>query len=177
MFRFLFGFKGRVNRAKFWVFYLCICFLLSMFMGGIIALEQQLQETTDLLKLCVVPLICWPNSLLERVLTVFSDGVIAIVFYSALAVIVKRLHDRGKSAWWLTFFYGIPIASFALMKWVGYQPFNPSPKQQIIHLTFFVVSTVIIWWYLIEILFLPGTRGENRFGPDARRIDPPKDPA
>ena len=30
----------------------------------------------------------------------------------------------------------------------------------------FAIVNVLVLWYLIELLVLRGTRGENRFGPD-----------
>lgn len=65
------------------------------------------------------------------------------IFVPSLAVIVRRLHDRDMSGWWLLGFF---VAS--LIPLIG-----------------FVASIAFI-----VIMFLPGTAGENRFGPD------PKDP-
>jgi uncharacterized membrane protein YhaH (DUF805 family) len=174
MFHFLFSFRGRVNLAKFWMYYLGSCFCLGAFMFGIIALEQLLHGTTLLTQFCIGLFFCWPQTWPERLLVIIADVVLVVFFYSMLAVVVKRLHDRGRSAWWLAFFYGVPLGSFILLKSIGYTPLNTSPEQQMIHLAVFVVCSVIIWWYLIEILFIPGKRGDNRFGPDPRRIDGPK---
>ncbi len=58
-----------------------------------------------------------------------------LAFWPWLAVNVKRLHDRGKSGWFLLILL-IPVLG-AL-------------------------------WLIVEVWFLPGQRGANRFGPDPR---------
>jgi uncharacterized membrane protein YhaH (DUF805 family) len=55
------------------------------------------------------------------------------VYWLLFVLFVKRLHDRGKSAWWLLLL-ALPLLG---------------PM-----------------WLLVELLFLPGTPGENRFGGD-----------
>ncbi len=61
-----------------------------------------------------------------------------------IAVVVRRLHDRDMSGWW---YLGVIVAS--MIPVVG-----------------FLASIA-----LLVLMFLPGTPGPNRFGPD------PKDPA
>ncbi len=65
-------------------------------------------------------------------------------FIPNLAVNVRRLHDRDMSGWWL----------------LGLVVLSAIPVVGII---------VSIGWLVL--MFLPGTQGPNRFGPD------PKDPA
>jgi len=69
------------------------------------------------------------------------------VFIPSIAVAVRRLHDRDMSGWW---YGGLLIA--------GFIP---------------IVNMLAIfgWIAFLVIMFLPGTPGPNRFGPD------PKDPA
>lgn len=79
--RFLFGFQGRFNRAKFLVaFYavglLCAPFEILAFANGAVAL-------------------------------IWVSYVPALVGISAAGA--KRLHDRDKSAWWLALYYGVPL--------------------------------------------------------------------
>lgn len=61
-----------------------------------------------------------------------------------IAVVVRRLHDRDMSGWW---YLGVIVA--------GMIP---------------LVGTLVSLGFLV-LMFLPGTPGPNRFGPD------PKDPA
>lgn len=66
------------------------------------------------------------------------------IIVPAIAVVVRRLHDRDMSGWW---YLGVIVAS--MIPFVGF----------IAGIAFLVL------------MFLPGTPGPNRFGPD------PKDPA
>jgi len=69
------------------------------------------------------------------------------VFIPSMAVTVRRLHDRDMSGWW---YGGALIASFV-------------PLVNVLALPVFL--------FVFVMMFLPGTPGPNRYGPD------PKDPA
>lgn len=83
----------------------------------------------------------------------------AMVFVAAtisgFAVGTKRLHDRDKSAWWLVLFYVGP----AILGWIGDAAGG-------IGVIFHVISFGISIWALVELGFLRGTVGPNRYGPD-----------
>jgi uncharacterized membrane protein YhaH (DUF805 family) len=90
---------------------------------------------------------------------------ISIIVY--IAVVVSsiligrlRLHDRDKSAWWLVVFYlGPTILSTAGQ---GFRSEGSPMLAIILNLCAFAVSI----WALVELGFLRGTAGPNRFGPD-----------
>ena len=63
-----------------------------------------------------------------------------LLIWPALALMIKRLHDRGRTAWWLLTAL-IPFLGIVAMIWLG-----------------------------IEMLFLGGTQGDNRFGPPAAPV-------
>ena len=72
----LFSFEGRVNRQPYWMFVLAIIAVSFVLVG----LTFVLGETVGTMLLVVFQIaILWP----------------------ALAIQVKRWHDRDKSAWWL----------------------------------------------------------------------------
>ncbi|KHL24485.1 membrane protein [Croceibacterium mercuriale] len=62
-------------------------------------------------------------------------------FIPSIAVSVRRLHDRNMSGWW---YLGFVVAS--LIPFVG------------------LIASIA----MLVIMFLPGTPGENRFGPDPK---------
>lgn len=74
---------------------------------------------------------------------------IIVCVASTLALSAKRLHDRNKSAWWLVVFYAPPLISDLVL--------GATSEANLIS-TFFSV------WALIELGFLRGTDGPNRFG-------------
>jgi len=174
MLHFLFSFKGRVNRAKFWAFYLGGTFVASAVIIVLIALEQTLSSAAPLGFLIgthpQTP-VGWASELAVAV-------VYLLFIYVIIAMVVKRLHDRGKSAWWLVFFYGAPLVFFGVAFFLGWPPHNDFPGQPIVMGVAFLACWLICVWYMVELLFLPGTRGANRFGPDPRvkpeRIDRPQ---
>jgi uncharacterized membrane protein YhaH (DUF805 family) len=98
----LFGFNGRINRAKFWLG--VVIGYLSAYAGIFVAALLDIGGTASLL--FIVPSL-W------------------LIF----AVCTKRLHDLDRSAWWLIAVCLIPV-------------------------------------FLLALGLLPGTEGDNRFGPD-----------
>jgi uncharacterized membrane protein YhaH (DUF805 family) len=73
-----------------------------------------------------------------------------------IVVAVKRLHDRNKSGWWLAILYGVPF----VLDSGAYGVVSDHP----LYLT--APATLINLWALIELGFLRGSRGPNRFGED-----------
>ena len=80
----LFSFKGRLNRAKYWLMQLLIIWAVLLF--GLIAelLPDSMGDEGWLLFFLVILL-----------------PVCVFCVWSSLAVAVKRWHDRGKSGWWI----------------------------------------------------------------------------
>ncbi len=83
-----------------------------------------------------------------------------------LALTVKRLHDRNRTGWWIV---AQMAAGFAAIAMVSVTLAMPAWQQG----TGFALSAVIggialglTLWLLIETGLLPGTPGENRFGPE-----------
>ena len=84
----------------------------------------------------------------------------------AFALSVKRLHDRDRGGWWLLWqILVITVAVILIVVAIAV------PKEQgalwyalagAAGLTAFAISV----WLFIEIGFLRGTQGPNRFGPD-----------
>jgi uncharacterized membrane protein YhaH (DUF805 family) len=77
------------------------------------------------------------------------------LLWISLALGAKRLHDRDKSAWWLLLFYVLPGA----LGNIG--PYAGGPD-----IVFTVASLAVSLWALVELGFLRGTPGTNRYGPD-----------
>ena len=85
----LFGFQGRINRAKYW--------LTAVIHLAFVAVVTVLALLVDLGGLFIA---------------------LAMVIYVALAISsiavgIKRLHDRNKSGWWLLVFYQLFAGSIS----------------------------------------------------------------
>jgi uncharacterized membrane protein YhaH (DUF805 family) len=135
-----FSFSGRINRAKYWLasLLLILAFLLPVAVAYVITLVAVDPDGVALL----------------AIVTVFIIFFIGVVV-SGLAIAAKRLHDRDKSAWWLLLFYLVP----GLLGGLGDATGD-------IGAIFHVIGFGISIWALIELGFLRGTAGANRFGPD-----------
>jgi len=156
----LFGFSGRANRGKFWLaVVLWIVFwtiaVLACVLAAVIILGLHLPDSS-------VP----HDELLSRYVRLAFDYLgLLIVFIaftvvswiSAFAVGVKRLHDRDKSGWWILLFYLAPSVLGSIAN---------TSEQPLVGFVLGVGSFVISIWALVELGFLRGTVGPNRYGPD-----------
>src|ERR1700731_1582922 len=81
----LFSFRGRINRAKYWL--PVLVFLIVDIPLGLVGWVLSNGEAFQILS------------------SVVNLG----VFISGIAVCIKRLHDRDRSGWWLMLFYFGPL--------------------------------------------------------------------
>ena len=85
----LFGFQGRMNRAKWWLVLVAIVvveiILFAIIFGGA-AMSADPQEAMANM-----------GTLASLVILVFA----VVVTWISIAVGIKRFHDRNKSGWWV----------------------------------------------------------------------------
>ena len=88
---------------------------------------------------------------------------VAVFVVTWIIVDLKRRHDRNKTAWWVELFYAAPflLDTSAYLKGADYA------------LYFSVPARLINVWALIELGFLRGTFGANRFGDDPTGVEGP----
>ena len=160
LFHLLFGFSGRANRGKFWlavvlwiIFWAIavpVCVLAAIIILGLHLPDSSLPH----------------DELIARYVSLAFDYLgLLIVFIaftvvswiSAFAVGVKRLHDRDKSGWWILLFYLAPSVLGSIAN---------TSEQPLVGFVLGVGSFVISIWALVELGFLRGTVGPNRYGPD-----------
>jgi uncharacterized membrane protein YhaH (DUF805 family) len=134
-----FSFRGRVNLAGYWLVSLT---------WTVLAAVLYYQWTAS--GVSGVPI--GVNHLVDAVLALVVIPPIA----SCLAVLVKRLHDRNKSAGWLLLF----VVGPSVMEMVA-PDLDSGPTVVLMFLS------IAIWlWGFVELSFVPGTAGPNRYGPD-----------
>jgi hypothetical protein len=80
---------------------------------------------------------------------------------AGFAVVIKRLHDRDKSAGWLLLFVLVPLILQTIAYYTGAVEFKI-----ILGLACFFIGI----WFLVELGFLRGTAGPNRYGLDPLQI-------
>jgi uncharacterized membrane protein YhaH (DUF805 family) len=95
-----------------------------------------------------------------------AAGIVLIAFL--LGATVRRLHDRNRRSWWLIVFFGPHGALGAVLSLI------PESEQRAILITLIsgmaVVAPFLVWG-MVELFFLRGTPGPNRFGPDPLAVD------
>jgi uncharacterized membrane protein YhaH (DUF805 family) len=142
----LFSFRGRINRAKYWLAVLAFV-------------------VAD----AVLGLVGWVLGN-DFVFQILSFVVNLAVFIAGIAVCIKRLHDRDRSGWWLSLFYFGPFV-FVLVGgfifWAAADTVGMSAEWSYLGLRLSILSGfALVIWGFVEIGCRRGTAGYNRFGPD-----------
>jgi uncharacterized membrane protein YhaH (DUF805 family) len=153
----LFGFHGRINRAKYWFGSLLIGFCGFFGAGLLLAVSSGAAfgaDTKDQ-KLAIA-----------AAAMLLLAPVFALMIWASLAVQVKRLHDRGRSGW----VAAAPLAVAAPMLATALN--GALNKETVLDLAaslqpYSAVLSLINLGFFIDLGCLPGKRGPNRFG------DPP----
>jgi uncharacterized membrane protein YhaH (DUF805 family) len=175
---FLFSFKGRINRAKYWyaVFassIACLVFLsiLSSAIGRIfgVAVTSISVDFDDVLRhLPSLPFDAsfgdaGPTSTAALSFYVFGTPIVIVGIWFLAATTVKRLHDRNKSGWWIVPFYIAPPLLGRLWDWLD--------NRYLLHLVEALRYGLDVWC-IVELFFLSGAKAPNRFGPDPLAPEP-----
>jgi uncharacterized membrane protein YhaH (DUF805 family) len=167
----MFSFDGRVNRASYWLsapvvfcgtLVAAIPFLLVAAMVG--GTGSSLAFDTDDLFRIVDPASLRPG--LETLRNADPATLIALLYRAIISPLVlwcyaatsiKRLHDRDRSGWWMIPFFVAPGLYGQFQDRLG--------ESTIVAVLGYVVFFILLWGF-IEVGFLRGTRGPNRFGSD-----------
>lgn len=160
---YLFRFEGRINRANFWLaipIILCLMMLLgilaivvSKLFGGPASISFDISDIFRVLD---------PEAYRSLSTAGLGQAVIKAIgtplfLWIYLAVAIKRLHDRNKSAWWMVLFFVFPGLFDQFADRLG----DSYPVMFV-----GLVSFIFCFWGFIELLFLKGTTGTNRYGAD-----------
>jgi len=167
---YLFRFDGRINRALLWQALLIVAVLVALL--GVIGQVIHLVSAMGALKFSLdldfdfglgnVFKVLDPRTYRlgasgDRTILVLNASAAALFLWIYLATAIKRLHDRDRSGWWIVPFFFVPRVLFYVWDWLPeaswFVPFDWA-----IH---------ALWvWGIVEMFFLRGTSGANRFGAD-----------
>jgi uncharacterized membrane protein YhaH (DUF805 family) len=172
--RFLFGFEGRINRARYLyvVFASLSCGL--VFLGMLaFAIAKYSGASIKFVSLNLFDFFgspsSWPFDVTFRNADPHSANLMLLFFHVLgtpififslwilVAGTVKRLHDREKSGWWIAVFFVAPVL-------LG--NFAKNLDESYIADLLALVALALYLWTPLELLILRGSRGPNRFGPD-----------
>lgn len=141
----LFTISGRAHRANYWLTFLIVVVAYSVVLMATLFFFSQSDEPLDLSPAGFgILLLNW---------------LVAGVLYAFAAI--RRLHDRDKSGHWIWLFAFLP-GLLRLGSYMMERGGLPAPA----NLTVLFLGLAIFAWGIIELGFLRGTPGPNRFGPD-----------
>jgi uncharacterized membrane protein YhaH (DUF805 family) len=154
----LFSFKGRIQRLYFWVPSLVVGVIVGMLTTSLQFWAQQVGSgAID------------PDTQQFEPSGPFAIGIgiIAILnMWINFALCTKRLHDRDRTGWWLVVqFLTLSVTVIILVVAILMQEDQRVPWFVVAGVGG-AVSFVVSIWLFIEIGFLRGTQGPNRFGAD-----------
>lgn len=145
-----FSFRGRLNRARYWLalFIITVAEVVLAFVKSADAAGSSVRILIDL---------------------VVAAGEVAAVVAS-LAIIVKRLHDRDKSAWWLVALYLIPALLICTAFYLGFVADTgvgaAADYAALLFRLCLLGAFAIMVWFFVELGCRRGTVGPNRYGRD-----------
>jgi uncharacterized membrane protein YhaH (DUF805 family) len=154
----LFRFQGRTPRLRWWIASIAVAL-----MAGVVSSLLELAAKSS------------GSSILNPETNAFEPtGLFGVALFAVglanvwinFALCAKRLHDRDRTAWWLAAqIVGLLLFATVLVIAISV------PQEQAA--TWFVAAGaigVIVFgltlWLFVEMGFLRGTQGPNRFGPD-----------
>jgi uncharacterized membrane protein YhaH (DUF805 family) len=143
----LFSFRGRINRARFLVVQLAL--LTFWFMVWV---KFPFQFSSQWEAWVVAIAMIWIN----------------------LATTAKRLHDRNRSGFWAVAVFIVNRLSYVYygLFFGLYFGVDISAAKELLLVMLAVALSLLQTWVIIELFFLIGTDGPNRFGPDPTRSAP-----
>ncbi|WP_420133065.1 DUF805 domain-containing protein [Rhodopseudomonas sp.] len=142
----LFSFKGRINRAKYWLVSLLNVAAWMVF-GSIALIWLGGLDSDNLFRFAGGALLIWAVAIALSIAGTWAF----------LATGIKRLHDRDKSGWWIVLFWFGPGLGGGSGTAMGDSSAN---------LALSLIGFGIAVWGFVELGCLRGTRGPNQYGPD-----------
>jgi uncharacterized membrane protein YhaH (DUF805 family) len=157
---YFFSFEGRAPRSEYWLF-------IGISIGYVFLMEivvpSLVRSSGPEVSVEILPVVGFPRSggPFEFLLFVLSLP----LYWPALAIGVRRLHDRNKGSEWAWLLLGVPMLAKLTMVLLDMGRMNLG----IFRYPYFLIltaSVAVSVWALVELGFLRGTEGDNRFGPD-----------
>ena len=151
-----FSFSGRLNRKRYWLRTLV---LFAVTFAAVMLLALAVGMGGSLLSGDTTGLAAGELGAGAILVGIVFFVVVLAVTVAGLSLSARRLHDRDKSAWWLVVFYVLPGILSGDSGLFG-------PPDGGLATVVNIVGLGLSLWGLVEIGFLRGTAGPNRFGED-----------
>ena len=148
---FLFSFEGRINRAKLWfaafIWFATVFSFMTLFMFAVAGILRAAGSDFHMVSI----------KTMHPAFYLLGVPLLVIGVWLFAATLIKRLHDRDKSAWWLVPFFIAP----SLLDKLGDRLDDP-----VLPLVVSAIGFGLSLWCFVELFCLRGTKGPNRFGSD-----------
>jgi uncharacterized membrane protein YhaH (DUF805 family) len=158
-------FSGRSRRMEFWMWVLFQFLLGCAFLIGFMALVGSAIFAGNMQN---------PEQVLASggaaIGLVLIWGVVSLAFFIPnLAVTVRRLHDTDRSGWWIMLYWGPYLANLFLTPAIVNASQDVDSLNGMMGVSFALsIASLIGGLVLLVFLFLDGTPGSNRYGPDPK---------
>jgi uncharacterized membrane protein YhaH (DUF805 family) len=174
--RFLFSPEGRINRVKYGCALLAnLIFCLVCMTASAFAIARIMDTGIMSVDVNFYALFGFPpafpfnirinianpasTATLAPLLLRVAETPIAVFSLSVLAATtIRRLHDRNKSGWWILAFLVAPPLLRGITDGLN--------EWSVAAVVLSVAAMALTVWGFVELLFIRGTSGPNRFGPD-----------
>ncbi len=162
-------FSGRSRRMEYWMWIL-LQFLIgvafSILMIAIAGAGIMSGDPTQLAAVGGVVLVLYLLYMLVGL----------VFFIPSLAVTVRRLHDTNRSGWWILAPF-VPyllmiVATMTLVGSVGAKPDQQTVGVMALIVMVFGLAAAVLGIVLLVFMFLEGTKGPNKYGPDPKQPTP-----
>ncbi len=141
------AFDGRISRGEFW-------WGTSLLLAAQIALTAAIARTVGL---------GWRDFVhSDRRALWVNLVVIAFFFWPSLALCIKRLHDRDLPGWWAALLHVLLFIFY--VDQAATRPLMRDNAAVLVSLLPVAMLFLVGSWLIVELAFLNGTSGANRFG-------------
>ena len=162
-------FSGRSRRMEYWmwvVFQFLIGLAFSILMIAVAGAGIMSGDPTQMVAVGGIALVLY-----------LLYCLVGLVFFiPSLAVTVRRLHDTNRSGWWILApvvpYVLMVVATMTLIGSVGTKPDQSTVGMMAMIVMVFLLAAAVLGIVLLVFLFLEGTKGPNKYGPDPKSPTP-----
>jgi uncharacterized membrane protein YhaH (DUF805 family) len=154
----LFDVRGRINRARYWRIIVIAAGMLAMLLVAFWVYALSIPGAYE--NGGPTPFPRDPAGIAGALLWF---ALIALALAASLAATVRRLHDRNMAWWWILVLGLLPDLLYGAAEYFEENTIDASALA--IYALRIAAIAIGLWWFA-ELFCLPGTAGDNRFGPD-----------
>jgi uncharacterized membrane protein YhaH (DUF805 family) len=139
------SYKGRIGRGSWWIGTIVLALISTLLEGFLPESESGQVALNDM----------------SRIGSFFALAIAALLFWMTVVINARRWHDRNKSGWWSLLYLAayLPILIFIIS-----EPHIPTEDYGSNLMVAIIFSFAILLWPVVELGFLRGTDGANKYG-------------